>query len=69
MSASSFLGLIGAISLLGYDGYFLMYGALVSYLVVLLLVAEPLRNLGKYTLADMITERFQNKKSARYYGI
>lgn len=62
MSASSFLGLIGAISLLGYDGYFLMYGALVSYLVVLLLVAEPLRNLGKYTLADMITERFQNKK-------
>ncbi|MEY8348394.1 cation acetate symporter [Bacillus cereus] len=62
MSASSFLGLIGAISLLGYDGFFLMYGALVSYLVVLLLVAEPLRNLGKYTLADMITERFQNKK-------
>ncbi|MGK9181889.1 cation acetate symporter [Priestia filamentosa] len=62
MSASSFLGLIGAISLFGYDGLFLMYGALVSYLVVLLLVAEPLRNLGKYTLADMITERFRSKK-------
>ncbi|MBS2968453.1 cation acetate symporter [Metabacillus sp. KIGAM252] len=62
MSASSFLGLIGAISLVGYDGFFLMYGALVSYLVVLLLVAEPLRNLGKYTLADMITERFNSKK-------
>ncbi len=62
MSASSFLGLIGAISLIGYDGFFLMYGALVSYLVVLLLVAEPLRNLGKYTLADMIAERFQTKK-------
>ncbi|UZJ79364.1 cation acetate symporter [Fictibacillus sp. KU28468] len=62
MSASSFLGLIGAIALVGYDGYFLMYGALVSYLVVLLLVAEPLRNLGKYTLADMIAERFKAKK-------
>ncbi|EIT84336.1 SSS family solute/sodium (Na+) symporter [Fictibacillus macauensis ZFHKF-1] len=62
MSASSFLGLIGAIALFGYDGYFLMYGALVSYLVVLLLVAEPLRNLGKYTLADMIAERFAAKK-------
>ncbi|MED4116287.1 cation acetate symporter [Priestia megaterium] len=62
MSASSFLGLIGAIALVGYDGFFLMYGALVSYLVVLLLVAEPLRNLGKYTLADMITERFRSKK-------
>lgn len=61
MSASSFLGLIGAIALVGYDGYFLMYGALVSYLVVLLLVAEPFRNLGKYTLADMISERFRNK--------
>ncbi|KON69456.1 symporter [Peribacillus butanolivorans] len=62
MSASSFLGLIGAIALVGYDGFFLMYGALISYLVVLLLVAEPLRNLGKYTLADMIAERFNSKK-------
>ncbi|HWO97924.1 MAG TPA: cation acetate symporter [Bacillus sp. (in: firmicutes)] len=62
MSAASFLGLIGAFALVGYDGFFLMYGALVSYLVVLLLVAEPLRNLGKYTLADMIAERFQAKK-------
>ena len=51
MSASTFLGLIGAFSLTGYDGFFLMYGALVSFLVVLFLVAEPLRNLGKYTLA------------------
>ena len=62
MSAASFLGFIGAIALIGYDGYFLMYGALVSFLVVLLLVAEPFRNLGKYTLADMLSERFQNKK-------
>ncbi len=62
MSAASFLGLIGAVSLAGYDGFFLIYGALVSYLVVLLLVAEPLRNLGKYTLADMISERFHLKK-------
>jgi len=62
MSASTFLGLIGAFSLTGYDGFFLMYGALVSFLVVLFLVAEPLRNLGKYTLADMVTTRFKYKQ-------
>ncbi len=62
MSASTFLGLIGAFSLTGYDGFFLMYGALVSFLVILFLVAEPLRNLGKYTLGDMITARFRFKQ-------
>ena len=55
MSASTFLGLIGAFALTGYDAFFLMYGALVSFLVILFLVAEPLRNLGKYTLGDMVT--------------
>ena len=39
-----------------------MYGALVSFLVILFLVAEPLRNLGKYTLGDMITARFKFKQ-------
>lgn len=59
MSASTFLGLIGAFSLLGYDGFFLMYPTLVSFLVILFLVAEPLRNLGRYTLGDMITARYR----------
>ncbi|MBN7742551.1 cation acetate symporter [Bacillus velezensis] len=62
MSASSFLGLIGAVSLVGFDGIFLVYGALVSYVIVMLLVAEPLRNLGTYTLADMIDVRFKRKQ-------
>ncbi|WP_050615167.1 solute symporter family protein [Bacillus testis] len=62
MSASTFLGLIGAFALTGFDGFFLMFGALVSFLVVLFLVAEPLRNLGKYTLGDMITTRYKYKQ-------
>ncbi|MGQ0517543.1 sodium:solute symporter family transporter, partial [Bacillus sp. D-CC] len=46
----------------GFDGFFYSIGFLVAYLVVLYLVAEPLRNLGKYTLADMIAARFDAKK-------
>ena len=62
MSAASFLGIAGAISLAGFDGFFYSIGFLVAYLVVLYLVAEPLRNLGKYTLADMIAARFANPR-------
>ncbi|PGS56179.1 cation acetate symporter [Bacillus sp. AFS041924] len=62
MSAASFLGIAGAIALTGFDGFFYSIGFLVAYLVVLYLVAEPLRNLGKYTLADMIAARFDQKK-------
>jgi len=58
LSAASFLGIAGAIALTGFSGFYLSIGFLVAYLVVLLLVAEPLRNLGKYTLADMLTARF-----------
>ena len=64
MSAASFLGIAGAIALTGFDGFFYSIGFLVAYLVVLYLVAEPLRNLGKYTLADMIATRFDAKKFA-----
>jgi cation/acetate symporter len=64
LSAASFLGIAGAISLTGFSGFYLSIGFLVAYLVVLLLVAEPLRNLGKYTLADMLTTRF-NTSSVR----
>jgi len=62
LSAASFLGIAGAISLFGFDGFFYSIGYLVAYLVVMFLVAEPLRNLGKYTLADMINSRFDAKK-------
>jgi cation/acetate symporter len=64
LSAASFLGIAGAIALQGFAGFYLSIGFLVAYLVVLLLVAEPLRNLGKYTLADMLTARF-NTSSMR----
>jgi cation/acetate symporter len=64
MSAASFLGIAGAISLSGFNGFFYSIGYLVAYLVVLFVVAEPLRNLGKYTLADALTTRF-NAKSIR----
>lgn len=62
LSAASFLGIAGAIALFGFDGFFYSIGYLVAYLVVLYIVAEPLRNLGRYTLADMITSRFDQKK-------
>lgn len=62
MSAASFLGIAGSIALVGFDGFFYSIGFLVAYLVVLYLVAEPLRNLGKFTLADMIAARFNNMK-------
>ncbi|MYL58236.1 sodium/solute symporter [Virgibacillus halodenitrificans] len=62
LSAASFLGIAGAIALYGFDGFFYSIGFLIAYLVVMFLVAEPLRNLGKYTLADMINARFDAKK-------
>ena len=62
LSAASFLGIAGSIALFGFDGFFFSIGYLVAYLVVLYIVAEPLRNLGKFTLADMITARFDQTK-------
>jgi len=50
MSAASFLGIAGIIAFFGYDGFMYSVGFLVAYLTVLLLVAEPLRNAGKYTI-------------------
>ncbi len=58
LSAASFLGIAGAIALFGFDGFFYSIGYLVAYLVVVFIFAAPLRNLGKYTQADMIKARF-----------
>src|SRR6185369_7288384 len=52
MSAASFLGISGMISLYGYDGFMYSVGCLVAYITVLLTVAEPCRNAGKYTMGD-----------------
>jgi len=57
MSAASFLGISGIICLKGYDGFMYSVGFLVAYLTVLYLVAEPLRNAGKYTMADLLAYR------------
>ncbi|MDQ3818447.1 MAG: cation acetate symporter [Acidobacteriota bacterium] len=57
MSAASFLGIAGLIAFNGYDGFMYSVGFLVAYLTVLLIVAEPLRNAGKYTMADVLAYR------------
>src|SRR6478735_11418541 len=57
MSAASFLGIAGMIAFKGYDGFMFSVGWLVAYLTVLLVVAEPLRNAGKYTMADVLAYR------------
>ena len=57
MSAASFLGIAGMIAFFGFDGFLYSVGFLVAYLTVLLIVAEPLRNLGKYTMADVLAFR------------
>jgi len=59
MSAASFLGIAGMIAFHGYDGFMYSVGWLVAYLTVLFVVAEPLRNAGKYTMADVLAYRLR----------
>ena len=59
MSAASFLGIAGIIAFQGYDGFMFSVGWLVAYLTVLLVIAEPLRNAGKYTMADVLAYRLK----------
>jgi cation/acetate symporter len=59
MSAASFLGIAGIIALNGYDGFLYSIGFLVAWLVALLLVAELMRNSGKYTMADVLAFRMR----------
>ena len=61
LSAASFLGIAGAIAVYGYDGFLYSIGFLVAWLVALLLVAELLRNTGKYTMADVLSFRLRQK--------
>lgn len=61
MSAASFLGISGVIALYGYDGMLYSVGFLVAWLVVLLLVAELVRNCGRFTLADVVAARMAER--------
>ncbi|MGD9718104.1 MAG: cation acetate symporter, partial [Sulfurimonadaceae bacterium] len=59
MSAASFLGISGLVYASGYDGLIYSIGFLVGWPVILFMIAEPLRNLGKYTFADVASYRLR----------
>ena len=61
LSAASFLGICGAIAINGYDGFLYSIGFLVAWLVALLLVAELMRNTGKFTMADVLSFRLAQR--------
>ncbi|HSO66104.1 MAG TPA: cation acetate symporter [Ornithinibacter sp.] len=61
LSAASFLGIAGAIALQGYDGFLYSIGFLVAWLVALLLVAELMRNTGRFTMADVLSYRLKQR--------
>ena len=68
MSAASFLGIAGLVALSGFDGLIYSIGFLVGWPVVLFLIAEPLRNLGKYTFADVVAFRLRQTPGAHRRG-
>jgi cation/acetate symporter len=61
MSAASFLGIAGLVSMSGFDGLIYSVGWLVGWPVITFLIAEPLRNLGKYTFADVVAYRLKQR--------
>ncbi|HAM43422.1 MAG TPA: cation acetate symporter [Propionibacteriaceae bacterium] len=61
LSAASFLGVTGAIAIYGYDGLLYALGFFVAWLIALYLVAEPLRNTGQYTMADVLSFRMNQR--------
>src|SRR5690625_847213 len=61
LSAASFLGICGAIAVNGYDGFLYSIGFLVAWLVALLIVAELMRNTGKFTMADVLSFRLRQR--------
>ncbi|WP_189132753.1 solute symporter family protein [Wenjunlia tyrosinilytica] len=69
MSAASFLGIAGSIALFGYDGFLYSVGFLVAWLMALLLVAEPLRNAGRFTMADVLAFRMRQRPVRTAAGV
>ncbi|MEN0112073.1 MAG: cation acetate symporter, partial [Planctomycetota bacterium] len=61
LSAASFLGICGMIAFHGYDGFLYSIGYLAGWIVALLVVAEPMKRLGKFTFADALNARFQSR--------
>lgn len=61
MSAASFLGIAGLVATRGYDGLIYSVGWLVGWPIIMFLIAEPLRNLGKYTFADVVAYRLKQR--------
>ncbi|MCX8070470.1 MAG: sodium/solute symporter [Thermodesulfovibrionales bacterium] len=61
MSAASFLGIAGLVSTRGYDGLIYSVGWLVGWPIIMFLISEPLRNLGKYTFADVVSYRLKQR--------
>ena len=61
MSAASFLGIAGLVAVSGFDGLIYSIGFLVGWPIVMFLIAEPLRNLGRYTFADVVAMRLRQK--------
>lgn len=69
MSAASFLGVTGLIALFGYDGFLYSVGFLVAWILALVLVAEPLRNTGRFTMADVLAFRLRQRPVRTAAGI
>jgi cation/acetate symporter len=69
LSAASFLGIAGLISLYGYDGFMYSVGWLVAYITVLLVIAEPCRNIGKYTIGDILAYRNNPRVSKAFMAL
>lgn len=61
LSAASFLGIAGAVAVHGYDGFLYSIGFLVAWLINLLLIAEPLRNTGRFTMGDVLSFRMRQR--------
>lgn len=68
LSAASFLGIVGAVALTGYDGFLYSVGFFVAWLVALMLVAEPMRNVGRFTMADVFVLPPEAAPSSRGCG-
>ena len=62
MSAASFLGISGLVFFSGFDGLIYSIGFLVGWPIILFLIAEKLKNLGKYTFADVTSTRLKQSK-------
>jgi cation/acetate symporter len=61
LSAASFLGICGMIAFYGYDGFLYSIGYLAGWIVALLIIAEPIKRMGRFTFADALDSKFQSR--------